>query len=713
MVGFGSNYSLLVNDTAVTARQLLCIGDDCRDEWPIDVTDTGAVFGDGTADFIPLWIEESILGDSIMYQGSGIIGVIGDLEFTGTLQNGSVPWARLIDHPSIIAGTGLTGGGDLSESRTLDLTDTGVLSGSYGGEIVIPVFTVDAQGRLTFVTNQTIRPATLTQTGIVQLENATDSDSVTTAATPASVRAAYDLAASKTSPGTCSSGFAVQNTTTGGVECVAIPPAVDLDDYYNKTEVDDTFVPYVGATQDVNLGEQSLFVNGSVGIGTITPSYPLHILGNFGFSGTLQEGIIPWIRLTDYPTITAGVGLTGGGDLSENRTFDLTDTDVSAGSYGGDIVIPTFVVDAQGRLTFVTNQTIRQSTLSETGIVQLENATDSDSVTTAATPASVRAAYDLAASKTSPGTCSSGFAVQNTTTGGVECVAIPPAVDLDDYYNKTEVDDTFVPYVGATQDVNLGEQSLFVNGSVGIGTDTPEATLTIRDGTILAVGTTGSTPVSGSGTRMMWIPEKAAFRAGEVIGSKWDSSNIGNRSFAVGYNTEATGQRSFASGDGTVAGGATSTAMGSGTQATGFISTALGFNTQASGYMSAALGISAFASGSESMAFGKWVSATQSNSIVVGQGESFADRLVNNIPSSLMVGFNSQTPSLIVNQTSVIAVNELCIGEDCRDAWPEDGGIVFDEDDCIEFPNGGKVCGSGTCTRMYSPNGNTVMEACD
>lgn len=50
-------------------------------------------------------------------------------------------------------------------------------------------------------------------------------------------------------------------------------------------------------------------------------------------------------------TITAGTGLSGGGDLTANRTLSLANTAVSAGSYGGAASIPTFTVDAQGRLT--------------------------------------------------------------------------------------------------------------------------------------------------------------------------------------------------------------------------------------------------------------------------------------------------------------------------------------------------------------------------
>ena len=136
--------------------------------------------------------------------------------------------------------------------------------------------------------------------------------------------------------------------------------------------------------------------------------------------------------------------------------------------------------------------------------------------------------------------------------------------------------------------LTLLASTFFANAqNVGIGTTNPLARLHVTDSSVLfsADGnipvTPGLPPIQGAGRRMMWYPDKAAFRAGYVVGGQWDQNNIGNYSFASGYGTTASGDFSTAMGQSAIASGIISTAMGINTTASGSISTAMGFHTNA------------------------------------------------------------------------------------------------------------------------------------
>lgn len=90
--------------------------------------------------------------------------------------------------------------------------------------------------------------------------------------------------------------------------------------------------------------------------------------------------------------------------------------------------------------------------------------------------------------------------------------------------------------------------------------------------------TSGNIPVEGAGTRLMWYPEKAAFRAGYVDGTQWDDANIGVASFAVGEGIRASGDNSVALGLRCVASQVSAFASGEQSTASGAASVAMGYH---------------------------------------------------------------------------------------------------------------------------------------
>lgn len=97
----------------------------------------------------------------------------------------------------------------------------------------------------------------------------------------------------------------------------------------------------------------------------------------------------------------------------------------------------------------------------------------------------------------------------------------------------------FTTGTGLIQQVSAG------NVAIGNPAYIPSSLLQVKEGSVLFDGTTGSTPVSGPGTRFMWIPAKAAFRAGAVDNTQWDNTNIGLFSSAFGLSTSAQSYASF------------------------------------------------------------------------------------------------------------------------------------------------------------------------
>lgn len=201
---------------------------------------------------------------------------------------------------------------------------------------------------------------------------------------------------------------------------------------------------------------------------------------------------------------------------------------------------------------------------------------------------------------------------------------------------------------GFGQDGGNREITIQNSGSVGLfGPDGRTVSLDAHNSSLLLSGervTDGtesdSIPTEGLGTRMMWYPEKAAFRVGQLDGSccndYWNASNVGIHSVALGRNTEASGEQSTAMGELTVASGNDATAMGFSTNASGLSATAMGSGTTASGDYATTMGNNVVAETNWSFSFGQCNVANNTASVgetllVAGNGSvgSFGTCLSN------------------------------------------------------------------------------------
>lgn len=197
-------------------------------------------------------------------------------------------------------------------------------------------------------------------------------------------------------------------------------------------------------------------------------------------------------------------------------------------------------------------------------------------------------------------------------------------------------------------------------GKLGLGIAAPVASVHMvgADG-FIAQGTfgTGTVQSPGGGTRMMWYPKKAAFRAGYITGNQWDDVNIGNYSFSTGISSVAKGIGAVAMGQTCSAGDSCGVAMGYNSTASGKYGVAMGNVSIASGNSAVALGRGCIASGTAavgigyhvtasgnmSTAFGYYTTASGDNSVAMGYRSStnnmagsfiFADNSSNNVVTS-------------------------------------------------------------------------------
>jgi trimeric autotransporter adhesin len=166
-------------------------------------------------------------------------------------------------------------------------------------------------------------------------------------------------------------------------------------------------------------------------------------------------------------------------------------------------------------------------------------------------------------------------------------------------------------------------------------------------------GLSQTAPTSGSGTRLMWISSRSAFRCGTVNGDAWDAANVGLHSFASGYNSRAIGLGCIAFGTNAISDGTSnSIAFGENTRAIGNNGLAMGYGARVNAQYGVAIGNNSLADGtSNTIALGEVANASGTNGVAIGTG------CHANSYYSVAMGYYNSIP--IANATSWVPTDPL------------------------------------------------------
>jgi hypothetical protein len=297
----------------------------------------------------PVASEDSLM--MIVYNGNNYQIRVGDL-----LSVAGVPTTT-----QVIAGTSLTGGGQLTGNVTLSvanggitgnqLNTTGVTAGSYGDATNIPVFTVDANGRVTAAST-----IAATISGYVPVTRQVIAGSGLTGggALNANVTLTADLSDSTPLAGltTGSAGVATSMSRSDHKH-----PQVDLS---SANEVENilglshggtakSIVPMAGAV--VWSGADGLYVSAAGTAGQV-------LVSGGSSAPTWGSAII----LSDQPANVVYAGPVSGVDApSAFRALvnaDLPASGVTANTYGSASLVPVITVNSKGVITSVSTASI-------------------------------------------------------------------------------------------------------------------------------------------------------------------------------------------------------------------------------------------------------------------------------------------------------------------------------------------------------------------
>jgi hypothetical protein len=352
--------------------------------------------------------------------GSGLVKVINGvfqspaskLLNEDVATNAAISLSKLaMSEVSVLAGDGLTGGGDLSTSRTIALQTTGIAAITAGSSSVVPVITTNIYGQITALTTEAI-PAgtsgtvtsitagtgltggTITSDGIIALETAGPgvlTNVGSSAAVPVISVDAYGRISALETASLSGLGTVTSIAMTSQVSGLSFTPtsAITSNGTFNLTGTLDVSNGGTGATDAPsalnNLGGiTSAALNGyavtsqlaafqnsaqvqslaSAQIAAITPASigavaTSDIIGisKGGTGATDATTALTNLGAGTVTSVSAGTGLTGG-TITTSGTIALSTAGPGAITAGSSAAVPVITLDEYGRVSALTTAPI-------------------------------------------------------------------------------------------------------------------------------------------------------------------------------------------------------------------------------------------------------------------------------------------------------------------------------------------------------------------
>ena len=353
-----------VVDTTFTIDALTSVAYDTS--WGIAQSGTGTVSGDFELPFITAGTYNA---GTITLAING--GLESDISITGLEVGEMTSWSigsttgvdQVVSNGEtvdIVGGTGISGTIGGTRTVTLDLDNTAVSAGNYGSASETVTLEIDAQGRITSASEQSIS-ITASQVSDFNTEVLAD---VFVAGNFVDSTGAAGIDFTVTNGASVTASLVNSSINTAGTTGTG---SVDLGGTITYSSSDNSVViANSGSAFDLTVNAASVsdsFVTGAtLSTGTLTLSLsngkPDVTATGFQFNLSTDSGVGQVVELGSTLQILGGTGITGVGSATDTVTLNLDNTSVTTGSYGAANTVATFDVDSQGRLTAASDVSI-------------------------------------------------------------------------------------------------------------------------------------------------------------------------------------------------------------------------------------------------------------------------------------------------------------------------------------------------------------------